>query len=60
MDFYLGALDRQRRKENENLSVGVILYVLKDDEVVEYSLSCNLSFTIVSNYTLQLSDRKIL
>jgi predicted nuclease of restriction endonuclease-like (RecB) superfamily len=60
MDFYLEALDRQCRKENENPSVGVILCALKDDEVVEYSLSRTLSPTMVSEYTLQLPDKKIL
>ncbi len=60
MDFYLEALDRQCRKENENPSVGVILCASKDDEVVEYSLSRTLSPTMVSEYTLQLPDKKIL
>lgn len=60
MDFYLEALDRQCRKENENPSVGVILCASKDDEVVEYSLSRTLSPTMVSDYTLQLPDKKIL
>lgn len=30
MDFYLEALDRQEKKENENLSVGVILCASND------------------------------
>lgn len=60
MDFYLEALDRQCRKENENPSVGVILCASKDDEVVEYALSRSLSPTMVSDYTLQLPDKRIL
>ena len=60
MDFYLEALDRQSRKKNENPSVGVILCASKDDEVVEYALSRSLSPTMVSDYTLQLPDKKIL
>lgn len=60
MDFYLEALDRQCKKANENPSVGVILCASKDDEVVEYSLSRTLSPTMVSDYTLQLPDKKIL
>ncbi len=39
MDFYLEALDRQIKKENENPSVGAILCASKDDEVVEYAMS---------------------
>ena len=35
MDFYLEALDRQKKKDNENPSVGMILCASKDDEVVE-------------------------
>lgn len=60
MDFYLEALDRQSRKKNENPSVGVILCASKDDEVVEYALSRSLSPTMVSDYTLQLPDKKLL
>ncbi len=32
MDFYLEALDRQKKKENENPSVGMILCASKDDD----------------------------
>jgi hypothetical protein len=60
MDFYLEALDRQKRKEGENPSVGVILCSYKDDEVVEYALSRTLSPTMVANYTIQLPDKEIL
>lgn len=59
-DFYLEALDRQYRKENENPSVGIILCASKDDEVVEYALSRSLSPTMVSDYRLQLPDKKVL
>ncbi len=31
MDFYLEALDRKKKKENENPSVGMILCASKDD-----------------------------
>lgn len=60
MNFYLEALDREYKKENENPSVGVILCASKDDEVVEYSMSRSLSPTMVSEYTLKLPDKKIL
>jgi len=60
MDFYLEALDRQNKKDNENPSVGIILCALKNDEVVEYAMSRNLSPMLVSQYELQLPDKKIL
>lgn len=60
MDFYLEALDRQERKENESPSVGVILCASKDEEVVEYAMSRTMSPTMVSQYTLNLIDKKLL
>jgi len=60
MNFYLEALDREHRKENENPSVGIILCAAKDDEVVEFALSRSLSPTLVSDYTLHLPDKKLL
>lgn len=60
MDFYLEALDRQAKKENENPSVGVILCASKDEEVVEYAMSRSLSPTMVSQYTLKLIDKQLL
>ena len=60
MDFYLEALDRQKKKENENPSVGMILCASKDDEVVEYAMSRTLSPMMVAEYKLQLPDKAIL
>lgn len=60
MDFYLEALDRQKKKPNENPSVGMILCASKDDEVVEYAMSRSMSPMLVSEYKLQLPDKKIL
>ena len=60
MDFYLEALGRQERKENENPSVGVILCASKDEQVVEYAMSRTMSPTMVSQYTLKLIDKKLL
>lgn len=48
LNFYLEALDRDIKKEYENPSVGVILCKSKDEEVVEYALSRNLSPALVS------------
>lgn len=60
VNFYLEALDREVKKDNENPSVGVILCAKKDDEVVEYALSRSLSPTMIADYTLKLIDKKLL
>ena len=60
MDFYLEALDRQKKKENETPSVGMILCASKDDEVVEYAMSRTLSPMMVAEYKLQLPDKAVL
>lgn len=60
MDFYLEALDRQKKKANENPSVGMILCASKDDEVVEYAMSRSLSPLMVAEYQLQLPDKNVL
>ena len=60
INFYLEALDRQKKKENENPSVGMILCASKDDEVVEYAMSRTLSPMMVAEYQLQLPDKNIL
>ncbi|MBA4321054.1 MAG: DUF1016 domain-containing protein, partial [Flavobacterium sp.] len=60
MNFYLEALDRDFKKEDENPSVGIILCKSKDDEVVEYALSRHLSPTLVAEYKTKLIPKKIL
>lgn len=60
INFYLEALDRDTKKENENPSIGVLLCKDKDHEVVEYALSRSLSPTMVAEYKTQLPDKKIL
>lgn len=60
LDFYLEALDRDVKKPHENPSIGVLLCRDKDDEVVEYALSRNLSPTLVAQYQCQLPDKKLL
>jgi predicted nuclease of restriction endonuclease-like (RecB) superfamily len=60
MDFYLEALDREHRKSNENPSIGVILCASKENEVVEFAMSRNLSPTMVAEYSLKLIDKKLL
>lgn len=60
MNFYLEALDRDVKKQHENPSVGIILCKSKDDDIVEYALSRNLSPTLVAEYQTKLIDKKIL
>ena len=60
MNLYLEALDRNVKKENENPSVGIILCSSKDEDVVEYSISKNMSQTMISEYKLKLIDKKLL
>lgn len=59
LNFYLEALDRDVKKPHENPSIGVLLCRDKDDEVVEYALSRNLSPALIAQYQLQLPDRLI-
>lgn len=60
MNLYLEALDREMKKENENPSVGIILCSSKDKDVVEYSISKNMSQTLISEYKLKLIDKRLL
>ena len=60
LDFYLEALDRQVKKENENPSVGLLLCAAKNDEVVKYAMSRTMSPLLVSQYQLQLPDKAVL
>lgn len=60
LNFYLEALDRDVKKPHENPSIGVLLCRDKDDEVVEYALSRNLSPALVAQYQLQLPDKRLI
>ena len=60
LNFYLEALDRDVKKPHENPSIGVLLCRDKDDDVVEYALSRNLSPTLIAQYQLQLPDKKLI
>lgn len=60
LNFYLEALDRDVRKPHENPSVGIILCKSKDEEVVEYALSRQLSPALVAEYRTQLIDKETL
>ena len=60
INFYLEALDRDVKKPHENPSIGIILCKSKNEEVVEYAMSRNMSPLLVSQYTTALPDRKLL
>lgn len=60
LNFYLEALDRDIRKPDENPSVGIILCKSKDNEVVEYALSRNLSPALIAEYKTKLIPKNVL
>jgi predicted nuclease of restriction endonuclease-like (RecB) superfamily len=60
LEFYLEALDRDVKRDDENPSIGVLLCRKKNDEVVKYALSRSLSPTVVSKYETKLIPKKIL
>lgn len=60
LNFYLEALDRDIRKPHENPSIGVLLCKSKDDEIVEYALSRNISPTLVADYQTKFLDKNLL
>lgn len=60
LNFYLEALDRDVKKPHENPSIGILLCKAKDNEVVEYSMSRQMSKAMVAAYQLQLPDKKLL
>lgn len=60
LNFYLEALDRNVKKDNEKPSIGILLCKDRETEVVEYALSRSLSPTMVAEYQTQLPDKKLL
>ena len=60
LNFYLEALDRDVKKAHENPSIGILICKGKDNEVVEYALSRNLSPTMITEYTIKLPNKKLL
>lgn len=60
LNFYLEALDRDVKKQNENPSIGILLCKDQDHAVVEYALSRSLSPTMVAEYKVQLPDKHLL
>lgn len=60
LNFYLEALDRDVRRENENPSIGILLCKVKEDTVVEYALARSLSPAVIADYQTKLPDKKLL
>ena len=58
MAFYLEAIDRRLRKSGENPPVGIILCKGKDDDVVEYTMSKNISRTLIAEYRMKLIPKE--
>jgi predicted nuclease of restriction endonuclease-like (RecB) superfamily len=60
LNFYLEALDRDVKKQNEKPSIGILLCKDKDAGTVEYALNRVLSPTLIAEYKTQLPDKKLL
>lgn len=60
LNFYLEALDRDVKKGHENPSIGILLCKGKDDEVVEYAMSRNISPAMIADYSTKIIDKEIL
>jgi len=60
LEFYLEALDRDVKKQNENPSVGLVLCTKKDNEVVEYALSRSMSPALIAEYQTHLPQKTLL
>lgn len=60
LNFYLEALDRNIKRENENPSIGILLCKDKEKDVVEYALNRSLSPALVSQYKLHLPNKVLL
>lgn len=60
LQFYLEALDRDVKKKHENPSIGVLICKTKDDDVVKYALSRNVSPAMIAEYETKLIDKKLL
>lgn len=58
MNFYLEVLDRVVKLPDEKPSIGILICKGKDDEVVDISLSRNVSPTVVADYETKLIDKE--
>jgi predicted nuclease of restriction endonuclease-like (RecB) superfamily len=60
LEFYLEALDRDMKKENENPSIGIILCRDANRIVVEYAMSRAMSPVMVAQYKRLLIPKEVL
>lgn len=60
LEFYLEALDRDVKKENENPSIGVILCKSANKIVVEYAMSRTMSPVMIAEYKRQFIPKDVL
>lgn len=60
LEFYLEALDKDVKRDDENPSIGVLLCRKKNDEVVKYALSRSVSPTVISEYETKLIPKELL
>jgi len=60
LEFYLEALDRDVRRQNENPSVGILLCKNADRSVVEYALSRTMSPAMVAEYKRMMIPKEVL
>ena len=60
LEFYLEALDRDVKKENENPSIGIILCKSANKIVVEYAMSRTMSPVMVAQYKRQFIPKEVL
>ena len=60
LEFYLEALDRDVKKENENPSIGIILCREANRIVVEYAMSRTMSPVMVAQYKRLLIPKEVL
>ena len=60
LEFYLEALDRDVKKDNENPSIGIILCKSANKIVVEYAMSRTMSPVMVAQYKRQFIPKEVL
>ncbi|QEN06447.1 DUF1016 domain-containing protein (plasmid) [Thiospirochaeta perfilievii] len=60
LEFYLEALDRDVKRNDENPSIGILLCREKNDEVVKYALSRSMSPAVIAEYETKLIPKRVL
>ncbi|MBV8255224.1 MAG: DUF1016 family protein [Chitinophaga sp.] len=60
LSFYLEALDRDVKNEDENPSVGILLCQKKNEQIVEYSINRELSPILIAEYSTILPNKEML